>query len=72
MLLKIENSHEAISKEFRDLKARSKVGMKHFHFKMTGVWYVWVSTGYKELANCQFRFGGFKGLVEIINQQANK
>ena len=37
MLLKIENSHEAISKEFRNLKARSKVGMKHFHFKMTGV-----------------------------------
>lgn len=40
MFLKIENSHEAISKEFRDLKARSKVGMKHFKVKLAAVWYV--------------------------------
>ena len=50
--LKIGNDNEATKMEFSDLKARSKVRMKHFKVKMTGVsrlkWqdYVWVSKGY--------------------------
>ena len=35
--LKIENWNEAMNWTFSDLKARSKVGMKYFHVKMTAV-----------------------------------
>ena len=47
--LKIGNDNEATKMEFSDLKARSKVRMKHFKVKMTGVCYVWVSKGYHGL-----------------------
>ena len=35
--LKIENGNEAINNEFSHFKARSKVRMKHFKVKVTGV-----------------------------------
>ena len=40
-------SKEAINKVFGDLKARSKVQMKHFQVKMRGACYVLDSSGYQ-------------------------
>ena len=57
---------------FRDLKVKSKLEMKHFKGKMTGVFYVLVWRGYQEIVSCGFRFRDYKVLVEIIKQQKRR
>ena len=47
---------------FRDLKVKSKLKMKHFKGKMTGVLYILVWRGYQELAMCGFCFRGYQVL----------
>ena len=51
---------------FRDLKARSKVRMKHFKIKMTEVYYVEFEGAIKNIANCRLHFRGFKVLEGVI------
>ena len=43
--LKMENCNEAMNQGLSELKARGKVGMKHFNVKMTKVFYFCVSKG---------------------------
>ena len=54
---------------FRDLKVESKLGMKYFKGKMTGIFYILVWKGYPEIANCGFYCRRYKVLLEVINQQ---
>ena len=60
---------EAENMGVRDLKVKSKLEMKYFKEKMTGVFYILVLRGYQEIANCGLHCRRYKVLVEVINQQ---
>ena len=53
----------------RDLKVKSKLEMKYFKGKMTGVFYILVWRGHQEIANCRFHCRDCKVLVEDISQE---
>ena len=44
---KIENKKGVTENVFTGLKQKSKVRIKHFKVKVTGVYYVWGSMGYQ-------------------------
>ena len=49
---------------FRVFRVKSKLEMKHFKGKMTGIFYVLVWRGYQQIVSCGFHFRGYKELVE--------
>ena len=60
---------EAGNMVFRDLKVKSKLEMKFFKRKMTGVFCILVWRGYQEIANHGLHYRRYKVLVEVMNQQ---
>ena len=69
MYEQLRDTIEAENMGFGDLKVKSKLEMKYFKRKMTGVLYILVWRGYQEIANCGLHCRRYKVLVELINQQ---
>ena len=69
MYEQLRDTIEAENMGFGDLKVKSKLEMKYFKRKMTGVLYILVWRGYQEIANRGLHCRRYKVLVELINQQ---
>ena len=67
MYQKVKNGKEAMNKVLRDLKAKSKIQMKHFKGKMTGVC---LHPSFQVLGFQLLGFRRFKVLLEVANPQA--
>ena len=60
---------EAENMGFGDLKVKSKLQMKYFKGKITGVLYILVWRSYQQIGNFRLYCRRYKVLVELINQQ---